>query len=119
MVGYFPFEPEAANLFFQFLSGRYERASVIVVSNKPFARLGEVFGDDTVAATMIERLVHHAEVVSLATAIACAAATADGFPPPAPGNDQHRLTQWGVIFHQPKSAHIFRRRRQRPAPRRP
>lgn len=64
-VGYIPFEPEAANLFFQFISGRYERASVIVTSNKPFGRWGEVFGDDTIAAAMIDRLVHHAEVISL------------------------------------------------------
>jgi DNA replication protein DnaC len=64
-VGYIPFEAEAANLFFQLVSSRYERASVIVTSNKPFGRWGEVFGDDTVAAAMIDRLVHHAEVVSL------------------------------------------------------
>ena len=64
-VGYIPFEAEAANLFFQLVSARYERASVIVTSNKPFGRWGETFGDDTVAAAMIDRLVHHAEVVSL------------------------------------------------------
>ncbi|MEU1877829.1 IS21-like element helper ATPase IstB [Streptosporangium sp. NPDC020072] len=64
-VGYIPFEPEAANLFFQLVSSRYERASVIVTSNKPFGRWGEVFGDDVVAAAMIDRLVHHAEVISL------------------------------------------------------
>jgi len=64
-VGYIPFEAEAANLFFQLVSARYERASVIVTSNKPFGRWGEVFGDATVAAAMIDRLVHHAEVVSL------------------------------------------------------
>jgi DNA replication protein DnaC len=64
-VGYIPFEPEAANLFFQLVSSRYERASLIVTSNKPFGRWGEVFGDDVVAAAMIDRLVHHAEVVSL------------------------------------------------------
>jgi DNA replication protein DnaC len=40
-------------------------ASVIVTSNKPFGRWGEVFGDATVAAAMIDRLVHHAEVVNL------------------------------------------------------
>ncbi|MFF0134569.1 ATP-binding protein [Streptomyces mirabilis] len=34
-------------------------------SNKPFGRWGEVFGDDTVAAAMIDRLVHHADVLSL------------------------------------------------------
>src|ERR1044072_3692495 len=65
VVDYIPFEPEAANLFFQFISGPYEHASVIVTSNKPFGRCGEVFGDDTVAAAMIDRLVPHAEVISL------------------------------------------------------
>jgi len=64
-VGYIPFEAEAANLFFQLIANRYERASVIVTSNKPFGRWGEVFGDETVAAAMIDRLVHHAEVHSL------------------------------------------------------
>lgn len=44
-VGYIPLEAEAANLFFQLISARYERASVIVTSNKPFARWGETFGD--------------------------------------------------------------------------
>ena len=47
------------------MSSRYERASLIVTSNKPFGRWGEVFGDDVVAAAMIDRLVHHAEVISL------------------------------------------------------
>jgi DNA replication protein DnaC len=64
-VGYIPFEPEAANLFFQLVSSRYERASLIVTSNKVFGRWGEVFDDDVVAAAMIDRLVHHAEVVAL------------------------------------------------------
>jgi DNA replication protein DnaC len=64
-VGYIPFEAEAANLFFQLVSARYERASLIVTSNKAFGRWGEVFGDDVVAAAMIDRLVHHAEVIAL------------------------------------------------------
>jgi len=42
----------------QLLSARYERASLIVTSNKPFGRWGEVFGDDVAAAAMIDRLVH-------------------------------------------------------------
>jgi len=54
-VGYIPFEPEAAKLFFQLISSRYERASVIVSSNKAFSRWGEVLGDDAVAAAMIDR----------------------------------------------------------------
>jgi len=69
-VGYIPFEPEAANLFFQLVSARYERASLIVTSNKPFGRWGEVFGDDIVAAAMIDRLVHHAEVIGLGDPVA-------------------------------------------------
>ena len=60
-----PLRVEAANLFFQLISSRYERASVIVTPNKPFGRWGEVFGDPVVAGAMIDRLVHHAEVVSL------------------------------------------------------
>ena len=64
-VGYIPFEAEAANLFFQLVSSRYERASLIVTSNKPFGRWGETFGDEVVAAAMIDRLVHHAEVIAL------------------------------------------------------
>ncbi|MHB8631667.1 MAG: IS21-like element helper ATPase IstB [Candidatus Limnocylindria bacterium] len=64
-VGYVPFEPEAAKLMFHLVSGRYERASLIVTSNKPFSGWGAVFGDDVVATAMIDRLVHHAEILSL------------------------------------------------------
>jgi DNA replication protein DnaC len=64
-VGYIPFDAEAANLFFQLASSRYERGSVIVTSNKPFTAWGEIFGDPVVAAAMIDRLAHHAEVLSL------------------------------------------------------
>ena len=52
-------------MFFQLVASRYEPASMIVTSNKPFGRWGEVFGDDVVAAAMIDRLVHHADVLTL------------------------------------------------------
>jgi len=64
-VGYIPFDSEAANLMFMLVSSRYERASLIVTSNKPFSGWGEIFGDEVVAAAMIDRLVHHAEILSL------------------------------------------------------
>ena len=64
-VGYIPFDPEAANLMFMLVSRRYERASMIVTSNKPFSAWGEIFGDEVVAVAMIDRLIHHAEIVSL------------------------------------------------------
>src|SRR5829696_6340689 len=64
-VGYIPFDPQAANLMFMLVSRRYERASMIVTSNKPFSSWGEIFGGDVVAAAMIDRLVHHAEILAL------------------------------------------------------
>ncbi|MFL5837916.1 MAG: IS21-like element helper ATPase IstB [Solirubrobacteraceae bacterium] len=64
-VGYIPFDPEAANLMFSLVSARYERASQIVTSNKPFSAWGEIFGDEVTAVAMIDRLVHHAEILSL------------------------------------------------------
>ena len=64
-VGYLPFEAEAANLFFQLVSTRYEHASLILTSNLPFSAWGTVFGDQAVAAAMIDRIVHHADVLTL------------------------------------------------------
>src|ERR1700759_690564 len=64
-VGYIPFDPEAANLMFSLVSTRYERASMIVTSNKPFSAWGEIFGDDMAATAMIDRLIHHSEILSL------------------------------------------------------
>src|SRR6201996_655743 len=64
-VGYIPFDPQAANLMFMLVSRRYERASLIVTSNKPFGAWGEIFGDEITAAAMVDRLVHHAEILSL------------------------------------------------------
>src|SRR3954469_6330371 len=64
-VAYIPFDPQAANLMFMLVSRRYERASLIVTSNKPFSAWGEIFGDEIVAAAMIDRLVHHAEILAL------------------------------------------------------
>jgi DNA replication protein DnaC len=64
-VGYIPFDPHAANLMFMLVSRRYERASLVVTSNKPFSAWGEIFGDEVTAAAMIDRLVHHAEILAL------------------------------------------------------
>ena len=64
-VGYIPFEQDAANLFFQLVSSRYEHASLILTSNLPFSGWGGVFGDQAVAAAMIDRIVHHADVLTL------------------------------------------------------
>jgi len=65
-IGYIPFDQQAANLFFQVITDRYETASLIVNSNRAFSAWGEIFaGDPIVAAAMIDRLVHHAEILNL------------------------------------------------------
>ncbi len=65
-VGYIPFGRPAANLFFQVVNGRYAQGSMILTSNRAFSGWGEIFGGDVVvAAAMIDRLVHHAEIISL------------------------------------------------------
>ena len=64
-VGYIPFDPEAAALFFALVSSRYERASMIVSSNKTFSAWVEIFGDPVAVAALVDRLVHHAEVLVL------------------------------------------------------
>ncbi len=61
-VGYIPFDPDAAGLLFALISSRYERASLIVNSNKTFSAWAEIFGDAVAVAAMVDRLVHHAEV---------------------------------------------------------
>ena len=64
-VGYIPFDQDAANLFFQLVASRYELGSITVTSNLPFGRWGETFSHDVAAAAMIDRLVHHAEALTL------------------------------------------------------
>jgi DNA replication protein DnaC len=59
-VGYIPFDPDAAALFFALISSRYERASLIVTSNK--TALAEIFGDPVAVAALVDRLIRHAEV---------------------------------------------------------
>ncbi len=64
-VGYLPFEQDAANLFFQLVSSRYQHASLVLTSNLPFSGWATVFGDQVVAAAMIDRIAHHADVLTL------------------------------------------------------
>jgi IstB-like ATP binding protein len=63
--GYLPRERQAANLLFALVSRRYERGSIIVTSNRSFEQWGEILGDAMVAAALIDRLVHHATMITL------------------------------------------------------
>lgn len=58
-LGYLSLTKQTARLFFQLVSKRYERGSIIVTSNKPFEQWGEIFNDEVVAAAILDRLLHH------------------------------------------------------------
>jgi DNA replication protein DnaC len=58
-LGYLSLTKQTAKLFFQLVSKRYEKASTIVTSNKPFEQWGEIFNDDVVASAILDRLLHH------------------------------------------------------------
>jgi len=64
-LGYLPFETNAAHLFFQLVSRRYERGSLLLTSNRSVGEWGTVFGDPIVATAILDRLLHHSQVVTI------------------------------------------------------
>jgi DNA replication protein DnaC len=64
-IGYLPVSPTGAMLFFQLINRRYERVSTVLTSNKGFEEWGDVFGDDVMAAALIDRLLHHCHIVNI------------------------------------------------------
>jgi DNA replication protein DnaC len=64
-LGYLPFSRQAAELLFQFFSDRYERASVAVTSNLPFAQWTEIFGEERLTAALLDRLIHRGHILVL------------------------------------------------------
>lgn len=65
-IGYLPFGREEATLFFNVVAKRYERASMVLTSNLPFAQWATTFADDqTLTAAMLDRLLHHAHIVQI------------------------------------------------------
>ena len=64
-LGYLPFEPNATHLFFQLVSRRYERGSMLITSNRSVGEWGTVFGDPVVATAILDRLLHHSQVITI------------------------------------------------------
>jgi len=64
-IGYLPISKTGAMLFFQLVSKRYEHASTVLTSNKSFEEWGEIFGDEVMAAALIDRVVHHCHIVNI------------------------------------------------------
>jgi DNA replication protein DnaC len=64
-VGYLPIDSKEAYLFFQFITWRYERGSIVITSNKNFSEWQELFGDPVIASAMLDRLLHHCRVINI------------------------------------------------------
>jgi DNA replication protein DnaC len=65
-LGFLPFAREEANLMFQVIAKRYERAATIVTSNLPFAQWADTLGGDaTLTAALLDRLLHHSHIVQI------------------------------------------------------
>lgn len=64
-VGFLPISTEDSKLFFQLIDRRYEQASTIITTNINFSQWDEVFGDTMVANAIIDRLLHHATIVTI------------------------------------------------------
>jgi DNA replication protein DnaC len=62
-LGYLPFEKRSAHLFFQLVARRYEKGSLLVTTNQLVSQWGTVFGDDVLAAAILDRLLHHSHTL--------------------------------------------------------
>lgn len=64
-IGYVPVDRHAAHLFFQLISRRYERGSIILNSNRSFGQWGEIFGDPIIATAILDRILHHSVTITI------------------------------------------------------
>ncbi len=64
-IGYLPVTASGTNLFFQPVNSRYEKASMVLTSNKGFKEWGDIFGDPVAAAAVLDRLLHHCHIVNI------------------------------------------------------
>ena len=64
-IGYLTYDAHAADLLFQIVSRRYEHKSILLTTNLPFKQWDTVFPNASCAVALIDRLTHHAEIVSI------------------------------------------------------
>ena len=63
--GYLPVPPQTAHLLFQLVAARYERGSILLTSNQGLVDWGRTLGDEVVATAILDRLLHHSQVISI------------------------------------------------------
>jgi hypothetical protein len=64
-MGYLPMDDLGATIFFQLVSARYERGSIILTSNKSYGDWGTIFGDPIIATAILDRLLHHSTTINI------------------------------------------------------
>jgi DNA replication protein DnaC len=64
-LGYLPFDNLGAHCFFQLVSRRYEKGSIIFTSNKSYGEWGEIFKDNVIAAAILDRILHHCTTINI------------------------------------------------------
>lgn len=64
-IGYMPIDQDSANLFFQLIAKRYEKHCTLITTNTPFSKWGEIFGSPTLANAVLDRLLHHSQIISI------------------------------------------------------
>jgi len=64
-MGYLPFDEEGAHCFFQLISKRYEKSSIIFTSNKSYGQWGEIFQDNVIASAVLDRILHHCTTINV------------------------------------------------------
>jgi DNA replication protein DnaC len=64
-IGYRKMDETAAHFFFQIVSERYEKGSLILTSNKSYGAWGEIFGDTILATAILDRLLHHSSTINI------------------------------------------------------
>ncbi len=64
-VGYLSYSNRHADLLFEIVSRRYEEKSTLITTNRPFAEWGEVFPNAACVVSLVDRLVHHAEIIHI------------------------------------------------------
>src|SRR6266852_3860094 len=64
-MGYLPLDDLGATIFFQLVSARYERGSIILTSNKSYGDWGSIFGDSIIVTAILDRLLHHPTTINI------------------------------------------------------
>ena len=64
-IGYIPIDRHGAHLFFQLISRRYEKGSLILTSNRSFSQWNEIFGDPVIATAILDRILHHSTTINI------------------------------------------------------